>query len=293
MKFKEGEEYNFNVLRIVEIPEEGTFYLLHHLSGRRLLLPYETYKKYSIEIGSYLECRIDKVNCTGKVFLEPKHPIYRDGYKYNFRIIKDNTFEVGFIVVMDCLNNEIKVEIPKNVELVNKQDVELTVARVKKGVPILYFQNKNQNRHKKLIGKSLPFKVVTITKNNYGEEVYIIYNESVPQVELKVKHYRSYGLSIGQLIEATMLGIKEDGSLKVEPKNPFYEIGKEYEFGIAAFEKSELNSNPIIIVEDNMGSRIGIPLTIDQFNAINNKTRLLCRVKSFRKGKPMLTICNI
>jgi hypothetical protein len=293
MKFKEGEEYTFSVLKIVEIPDEGTFYLLHHTSGRRLLLQYETYKKYSIEVGGYLECRIDKVNCTGKIFLEPRHPKYIEGNIYVFTIIKNSCEEDKTIDVIDCLKNVIKVEVPEGFALYNNiQEIELTVTKLKRGIPILNFPSIDQNRYKDFIGKSLVLRVIKITINNFSDEVFVLQNESVPRAELKVQHYRSYGFNVGHLVEVTVLAVKEDGSLKVEPKNPFYELGKDYEFRITKFKKSELNSKPIVIVEDNTGSKIGIPILVGQLKAIKDKTQLLCRVIGFRKGKPKLSLIN-
>ena len=69
MKFIEGETYEFEVLKLVDLPEEGVFYLLRHQSGRRLMLPFKSYQYYGIEPGRRIECRVDKVNCTGKVYL--------------------------------------------------------------------------------------------------------------------------------------------------------------------------------------------------------------------------------
>lgn len=121
MKFVEGEEHSFQVINLAELPDEGTFFVLRHASTRRLLLPYETYKKYKIEIGTQLICRIDRVNCTGKVFLEPKHPIYIEGLTYNFPIISHNN---SFITVNDCFANEIRVEVPEDISVTRVGDTK-------------------------------------------------------------------------------------------------------------------------------------------------------------------------
>lgn len=293
MKFKEGEEYSFSVLKIIDIPDEGSFYLLNHSTGQKLLLSYETYKKYSIKIGSSLKCRIDKVNCIGKIFLEPKHPKYVEGKVYVFPIIKNSYEKDKTIEIKDCLNNEIIVEVPEGIALEsNKKEIKLNIAKLKKGIPILNFPYINQNRNEEIIGTSLIFRIISIRYNNFNDEVFVLQNESVPRAELKVQQYKSYGFNVGQTVEAIVLGLKEDGTLKVEPKNPFYEMGKDYEFRITAFEISELNRKPIVIVEDNMGSKMGILISVEQQKSIKDKTRLLCRVIGFRKGKPKLSLIN-
>ena len=87
MKLNEGENHFFHVISIVNIVEEGDFYLLRHNTGRRILVPVKPYLKYNIKTGQQLNCRVDKVNCTGKVFLEPKHPVYEEGRNYRFKIV--------------------------------------------------------------------------------------------------------------------------------------------------------------------------------------------------------------
>lgn len=288
MKFVEGEEHSFQVINLAELPDEGTFFVLRHASTRRLLLPYETYKKYKIEIGTQLICRIDRVNCTGKVFLEPKHPIYIEGLTYNFPIISHNN---SFITVNDCFANEIRVEVPEDISVKgNLSEINLKVLKVKKGKPILSFIDDSRNRFDYLTGKSLTFLISAISKNNFDEDVYVLKSNMLPKAELKVRHYTNYGFTIGYQVEAKVLGINEYGLLKVEPKNPFYSLGELYEFTINSFEMSESDSEPVVVVADDRGTKIGIPITGSDKVKLNEKTRIFCRVIGFRKGKPKLEI---
>jgi hypothetical protein len=288
MKFIEGEEHDFQVIKLAELPDEGFFYVLRHSSTRRLLLPYETYKYYKIEIGTTIICRIDRVNCTGNVFLEPKHPIYVEGLTYDFPIVDHDN---SFITVSDCFANEIKVEIPERITVKgNLSEINLKVLKVKKGKPILSVTDDNRSRFDYLIGKSLVFLVTAVVKNNFDEDVYILKSNSFPKAELKVRHYLNYGFTIGNEVEAKVLGINEDGFLKVEPKNPFYNLGELYEFTISFFEESEASGEPIVVVNDNRGAKIGVPITEPDKILLKEKTRVLCRVIGFRKGKPKLKI---
>ncbi len=288
MKFIEGDEHSFQVLKLADISEEGAFYVLRHESTRRLLLPYETYKNYKIEIGTSIICRIDRVNCTGNVFLEPKHPVYVEGLNYSFPVVSHND---SFIRVTDCFSNEVKVEIPEGIDVkYNLCEIDLKVIKVKKGKPILSFTDDKRSRFDYLINKSLVFLVTAVIKNNFDEEVYVLKSNTLPKAELKVRHYHNYGFTIGKEVEAKVLGINEDGLLKVEPKNPFYNIGELYDFTISSFEKSESDNEPIVVVNDNRGAKIGIPITeLDRVN-LKEKTRVLCRVTGFRKGKPKLLL---
>lgn len=292
MKFKEGDTHTFKVVKLVDLPDEGTYYVLRHNSGRRLLLPQNTYKNYSIEVGNTIECRIDRVNCTGNVFLEPKHPIYIEGNSYLFQITNNNKLINKELTIVDCFNNQITLETfnyENELHIINNT-IELKVVRIKKGKPIVSLGQDYYRRFASLIGHKFEFNIESISKNNYDDEVYILRNGSLPRAELKTHHYNHFGFSIGTSISATILSINEDGTLKVEPDNPFYEIGQNYEFSIDTFEESETDQKPLLIVYDSLHKNIGIPLDYEQYNILKEKTRVLCRVIGFRKGKPKLEI---
>lgn len=85
-KFTEGEWHWFKVMRELSIPGDEIFYLLESASGNRLLLPTLYYQDYGIRTGNRIYCRIDKINCSGKIFLEPEHPVYKPGMTYTFRV---------------------------------------------------------------------------------------------------------------------------------------------------------------------------------------------------------------
>ncbi len=292
MKFKEGDTHTFKVVKLVDLPDEGTYYVLRHNSGRRLLLPQNTYKNYSIEVGKTIECRVDRVNCTGNVFLEPKHPIYIEGNSYLFQITNNNKMINKELKIVDCFNNQITLEMFINeTELhITNNTIELKVVRIKKGKPIVSFGQDYYRRFVPLIGHKFEFNIESVSKNNYDDEVYLLRSGSLPRAELKTHHYNHFGFSIGSSIIATILSINDDGTLKVEPDNPFYKIGQSYEFSIETYEKSESDQKPLLIVYDNLHKNIGIPLDYKQFNIIKEKTRVLCRVIGFRKGKPKLEI---
>ena len=85
MVFKEGEWYNFKIINQIDIPDKGNQFVLQHTSGRKILLPADNYVKYNFAIGSSIDCRVDKINCTGQIFMEPKHPFYTIGDVYTFK----------------------------------------------------------------------------------------------------------------------------------------------------------------------------------------------------------------
>lgn len=143
MKLKEGEVYRFQVLKTVSIPDQGVFFQLRHpSSGRRLLLSASRYSNYGIEPGSIINCKVEKVSCTGKVYLEPKHPLYIEGNTYPFDIIKavKNKKHSGKLLVKvhDLFSNAIEVGCTEDL-LINSKKINLRVEFMHKGIPSLTY----------------------------------------------------------------------------------------------------------------------------------------------------------
>jgi len=142
-KFTEGEWHWFRVIKELQIPGDETYYLLESVSGNRLLLPANYYHNYGIKPGNILHCRIDKINCSGKIFLEPEHPYYKVGKHYEFIVFdkfkkaerKGRTIEYLRLI---GANDESLTAIC-NEELPNHFPVTIMakLSRIKKGVLII------------------------------------------------------------------------------------------------------------------------------------------------------------
>jgi hypothetical protein len=85
-KFSEGEWHQFRVLKMIQIPGEETYYVLESKAGNRLLMPSKFYKTYCINFDDTIQCHVDKINCSGKIYLEPEHPQYKTGRQYFFKL---------------------------------------------------------------------------------------------------------------------------------------------------------------------------------------------------------------
>lgn len=92
VQLEEGKEYLFLVEKLMKLPDNYYFILIDEW-GRKYLLPNIYYKDYQIKIGKYIICNVNKINCNGKIFLEPRHPVYKIGdvdrfeiYQYEQRI---------------------------------------------------------------------------------------------------------------------------------------------------------------------------------------------------------------
>jgi hypothetical protein len=295
MKFTEGEEYEFSVLKKVDLPEEGEFFLLRHSTGRRLMLPVLPYKNYGIEPDQTIVCRVDKVNCTGKVYLEPKHPFYLEGLEYQFNIlnIENNTESINELklTVSDIFENRIELLWPTEFPISPKNYVSLKVDRIKKGIPVLFpsLLLSNDSKIDELIGKRVNFTINKEIKNLENEDVFVLETDNGYKAELKKRYYKYYDLSIGNTVECHIYGKNHLGHLKVEPKNPYYTIGELYEFDIESIEEYNEDDFSLVLI-DIFGQKCGVHLNKNEKKTLKNNTRALCRVIGFRKGRPKLEL---
>lgn len=141
-KLIEGETYPFQFIRIVPLSDNMNYMLMEDPYGIRHLVPYDYYDQYNLQTGSTVNCRIDKINCTGRVFLEPEHPFYQTGSTFYFEIVRfqeaDKRNSLPVYIVKDAFGNEIFVESERG--FLNKREkgqLCCLIKGFKKGKPVL------------------------------------------------------------------------------------------------------------------------------------------------------------
>jgi hypothetical protein len=93
-KLNPGSVYKFQILKKIRFPDRKTYFVLRDPFGDKHLLPTKPYKSYQIEPGNTLFCHVDKINCQGRLFLEPLHPRYHIGNEYFFKFLR-STFLIS------------------------------------------------------------------------------------------------------------------------------------------------------------------------------------------------------
>jgi len=295
MKFEVGSWYFFKIVKVSDVPEKGKHYVLHHESGRKMLLNTQYYVKYRFDIGQTIECRVDKVNCTGQVFLEPRHPVYDEGSLYTFKklSIKENVDKTLNLLVKDSFDNEIEVCLSEKYEIIDDEYVSLKVERIKKGFPSLVLPIAQEIKSKINFSDTLILKVVALISEN-SEDYYSLMDSSGKSISrLKVKHYWHYGIKIGSNYICKIIGFSANGLMLVEPENPWYKIGESYLFKINTIEdyinlsgKTEKN----LLLLDKSSNKCGVSVSVEQLKQIENQNEVKCKVIGFRKGRPQLEI---
>ena len=140
MRLEEGYEFRFKVEKIINLPDESYYVLLSEFN-KKFLLPTGFYQEYNIKVGNEIICKIDKINCNGKVFLEPISPIYSAGEKDIFTLFETGQRETRktkdkYSVIKAKSNKTsraIVVNFPNTLKYLQGENYLCEVIKIKKG----------------------------------------------------------------------------------------------------------------------------------------------------------------
>ena len=136
----EGFWYTFRVHNLIQLQDDAWYFVLRDINGLKHFLPAEYYQDYQIKPGDDISCKIDKINCTGRIHLEPRHPYYTEGEIYDFEIVKITNSDDGLSVIVKEMGGrhlEILPEGHTDEDLKAKKIVCCRVISIKKGSLIL------------------------------------------------------------------------------------------------------------------------------------------------------------
>ena len=136
----EGSWFPFRVHNLLQLQDNEWYYILEDINGLRHFISAEYYKKYGFKPGDEISCKIDKINCTGRMFLEPRHPHYNEGETYSFKLVKyPIKDDPQIVIVRDIFENDIEVLLFLNrkIALNEVKKVKCIVKSIKKGIPKL------------------------------------------------------------------------------------------------------------------------------------------------------------
>jgi hypothetical protein len=298
-KFKEGETHLFTINGFTEIPgTDESFYILKNQLGGKHLLKSVHYKHYNLKVDQEINCKIDKINCSGKIYLEPENPIYKVGETYVFDFIKfiDHINSVGekekAAVLKDQFGIEVVCSLPKDCELSdNIKSLQCQILRIKKGILYLALPDK-AFENDLVIGEKYWFNVTEIKQLEENTDYYILKDHSDNSYSLKYDMYKHYDFKIGQKVECTVTKYNIDGHLKIEPTHPHYKVGEIYSFEYLE-TKHELdplgNEEHVVIVLDVYGVETKVrsrDITADR----KFEKTIQCKVDGIRKGKAILSL---
>ncbi|MFO7723745.1 MAG: hypothetical protein R6V49_11045 [Bacteroidales bacterium] len=290
---KEKSTYRFRVIRLITLPDDTKCWVLTHDGEDRYLLPAAHYVDYGIAEGMALRCRVDKINCTGRIFLEPEHPHYLEGEQYTFTFL-------GGELQRDRLGNALRNLIfrgnhGETLECITMMDtipfregdfVEVRVNRIKKGKVEIepVFPMAQEMIHE---GGNYPFLVTEVREDG----TISIQGPGKITAMLNADYYRHHGLVPGVQFTGTILKWTADGLPLIEPEHPYYKRGGVYLFPVLREELAEHQfekAQRVLIVEDCFGQEIKVFPGEDAAGELPAAVR--CRVERLKKGRPVVRI---
>lgn len=295
---KEGQVYPFRIIRQVELGSAEHYWVLQDPSGYKVLMPSQYYLLYGFQQGQTIHCRVDKINCNGKMFLEPMHPVYREGSVYEFVVVESGqrTNLLGkneyFCLVKDALGVIREVRTPFVRDLPGS--IRCRIMKIKKGR--LYLDLENGADQPELLPPDqwIPFKIISVKTNPTDKQAwYILQAADQQKYLLKKKYYQHYGFKIGQTISCRAEKYSGQGQLVLEPKHPCHELDKVYDFTVLGLEElvfSDDSRQKVLILEDCLGHEVKVHIPDQWLPLLQDREKVKARVLNIRKSRPELEI---
>lgn len=234
---EEGKYYPFTITGSVILPDGSESYILTDINKVKHLLNKGYYRHYQFKLNQQINCRIDKINCTGKIYIEPEHPYYKLGESYEFRFSRYKSMKSPggqleqLAVLKNGLNEDIYLAADEIEQLLNPGDhLTAIVERIKKGRVYITVGSSVNDYTGMEAGKKYRF---TLTKEFISKPEYTYYvlaDENKKEFRIRKKFYEKYGFTVGEQVSCELM--ETDHQVFLEPLHPYYEIGFNYQFRV-------------------------------------------------------------
>ena len=287
---EEGKYYRFKIAGTVKGVDGEYFFKLSDPNGVNHLLKRKWYEQYNLNEGDSVICHIDKINCNGRIFIEPEHPVYKRNGIYDFEVtdfVEDKNGNL--FIVKDVFGNSVEIpETGRQKELKPGDIVKCRVITVKKGRPVLIPVDAEPDYSGFEDGEEYVFEITGVKRFSGRYTFFIMTDTDGNEYPLRKKFYEEYGIKTGDKIKCKF--IVSGAESYFEPEHPFYKKGKEYEFFIIGedyIHKYPDGKEKAVVLLNDYGKEILVSRkNIDQGKLESNIIR--CRVKDIVKGQLIL-----
>ena len=290
MKMEEGSRYMFLIEKEINFNNRD-FFVLSGPDKRKYLLDRQDYADYCLEPGKMVDCRVDKINCQGEVFLEPRHPLYTEGESYSFEVagteerIEKSGAKTEVVLLTDSRGKTISV--PGSVlgysDIDPGTSVSLVIDRIIKGELKVSGEATEKHSPKEEDSRVREFYIISRSKGIDGKDYFLVKDKDDETYTLAADYYRHYGLKKGSSFRGRLVKYTSMDRPTVEPLNPFYEPGSIYNFVV--HELIRISENQLyLIVKD----KHGFKHRTDFLDGVEKGQPIKCRVEKMRKGWPVL-----
>jgi hypothetical protein len=296
-RLTEGSWHDFKILKEVFFnSNEESFFIMQDPLGYKVMMPADFYQQYGFKPGQMIRCRVDKINCNGRMFLEPQHPFYKEGNSYNFTLKGAGNWQnltgetESFFYVEDVLGYKWKVRsFSSNDDYENKGIIKCHLERIKKGK--LFLRKNDDNHPYKDLKKAeyYPFTIIGETINTEDNSRYLILEDEKKRKHvLKKKYFSHYRLKPKQIINCKINGFNEDGFLLLEPENPWYKEGEQYTFNTIEINKLHFSDGTVqnvLLLDDPHGEPIKVFINPNLLPVLENQSVVKTKLLNVRKSR--------
>lgn len=303
-RLTEGATYPFRILKSVSLGPDDEWYVLEDPLGFKILMPKGYYRDYGFVAGQTIRCRVDKINCNGRMFLEPMHPQYAEGQVYPFDVngsghrINILDQEEFYLQVSDVYGNnwEVMTNRPELVDLPPDR-LNCLVKRIKKGRLFLEIQGEERPAGGLTPGRTYGFAIVDERVGpDDGHSYYILKDSKGNRHLLRKKYYLHYGYRKGMRIRCKVERLGTEGHYFLEPEHPCYRPGKSYSFPVDRFEElvfSDGFRQKVMILSDCLGEDVKVHLDEPAIGPPGKQKTITARVKHIRKSRLELDVTTL
>ncbi len=300
-RLTEGKIYPFRILKTVSLGPQDDWFVMQDPMGYKILIPKAHYEDYGFKKGMLVNCRVDKVNCNGKVFLEPEHPHYVEGNIYPFKVLdtgyRKNILDENeyYFLAEDAFGKTITITAAsKSICDDASETIDCLVKKIKKGKLWLELAGEKTKKYLLEAGKTFDFVIIDERTDLESKTHYFILQDDPGHKHLlNKKFYKRYGLKVGDVVRCTTSNNEIDGAMLLEPLHPCYEVGKKYEFAVDRLEEmifSDGFSQKILVLHDCFGEEIRLHTDEDLASLLGQKRVIQAIVKRIHKGKPEIEL---
>lgn len=286
---QEGHYYPFKVLGKVADVNGAEYYKLSDPNGIKHLLKAEWYAGYELEAGRTVVCHINRINCSGRIFIEPEHPVYKPGKDYVFEIAAMPGRNEDTVVVKDVLGNLIELpaeDVPPGAK--NGDGIKCRVTTVKKGKPVIYPLWSAPDYTGLTIGNTYRLRVTNKRKRTGGQVFYMLEDDRGKSYPLRKKFYERYGFGSGDTISCVLK--QKSDAIYFEPVHPYYRKGERFTFKIAGNDHIFVYPDRLeeaVILQNDFGKNVIVSRKAINPENISGDT-IVCLVSDIVEGQLIL-----
>ena len=256
----EGDFIKLTIIGETQTPKGESVFIAKH-NNRKFLLSKKLFTEKIPELNQSIDCYVDKVNCSGKIFIEPISERMLIGKTLLFKVMnRDNVYDsLGHMKSLFQLNQTDGYHATYiSYNTISADELSCRIIEIKKSkliieptdFPTIYKYN-----------QQIQVQIIGVKQIDALGKCYLVKDFENRIHPILVEKFAHYQLKLGNKIDCQILGFDKKHNLKLEPKNPVYEIGEEYKFKTLRVEDARDiagNQFKILIVQDRFSMEASI-----------------------------------